>query len=717
MEQQEKKPKLGFVFIRSLLSYLIILALPLIFLSSFYSIRFLNRYYDEIFETVDLELAQMATEFENQITNMEYIVGQLSLMGTVKDVTLADSIMDLTPTMTTLSIFTSANPFLADIILMFDQSEWVISPSTTSEKSSYFDRVLTTVTMGRSDLLQLLATPKMICVPSQPIKNLGVSREEQRSLLFIFPLFTDYNRRVGSAIFQVKEKSVLALVSQRLRSYEANVSIGSIQGSTIYESNPSQLKTDSDILRSYRTRAWQYTAHIPHYQHAFSQIQALRRDYITTIILTLALSAVVITLLQTLNYRPMRMLNTRARQLLPTAGGRDELSTISNAMEYLSDRYDALSTRLEGTLSSVRAERMYRLITGRYESRHDFNMDAAEIELELPWDTFVVALLLFHARQPNLDEPIDRLLPSGDGIRTLYAINPFNPRQMILLFNLGKDLVLDASLLQSVQDNFRKQHLSSVTIGVGSQVQGTKSIFQSYIEADSALEHHFSKGNDTILLFTELEESQYTYTSYPHRQFEALHNTLLVHNEEEIKEQVQEIIVFMENQDLPLHLVRSICFNLIHLVNEFGLSDGATNPIELSGMETAQEIIALIREWSDRLKVSKEGHSSIEEVFTYLNDNCLRCDFSVYETAEHFGMTLPAFSKFFKTMTGHNVIDYTLGYRMSTAKILLEKTDMPLKDISEKVGYYNMSSFTRRFKSDQGITPSEYRKLQDQETH
>ncbi len=97
-------------------------------------------------------------------------------------------------------------------------------------------------------------------------------------------------------------------------------------------------------------------------------------------------------------------------------------------------------------------------------------------------------------------------------------------------------------------------------------------------------------------------------------------------------------------------------------------------------------------------------------MISYLNANCQRCDFSAYEAALQFHMTLPAFSKFFKDSTGQNVMDYTIYLRIQKAKELLSSTALPLKDISEQVGYYNVSSFTRRFKLNQGITPSEYRK-------
>ncbi|MOA66840.1 HTH-type transcriptional regulator GadW [compost metagenome] len=46
---------------------------------------------------------------------------------------------------------------------------------------------------------------------------------------------------------------------------------------------------------------------------------------------------------------------------------------------------------------------------------------------------------------------------------------------------------------------------------------------------------------------------------------------------------------------------------------------------------------------------------------------------------------------------------------MEKAKNLLAATQLPLKAIAEEVGYYNVSSFIRRFKQLSGQTPGEYR--------
>lgn len=40
---------------------------------------------------------------------------------------------------------------------------------------------------------------------------------------------------------------------------------------------------------------------------------------------------------------------------------------------------------------------------------------------------------------------------------------------------------------------------------------------------------------------------------------------------------------------------------------------------------------------------------------------------------------------------------------------MLTETSHPIKTVAKEVGYYNVSSFIRRFKEHQGITPGVYR--------
>ena len=60
---------------------------------------------------------------------------------------------------------------------------------------------------------------------------------------------------------------------------------------------------------------------------------------------------------------------------------------------------------------------------------------------------------------------------------------------------------------------------------------------------------------------------------------------------------------------------------------------------------------------------------------------------------------------------GMGISDYIQEQRMKKAKKLLLETDSMISDIASAVGYADANYFTRAFKRETGITPSEYRKL------
>ena len=433
------------------------------------------------------------------------------------------------------------------------------------------------------------------------------------------------------------------------------------------------------------------------------------KEFLLAIVIILLIASFTIFFLQKVNYAPVRRLRDRAKLISPDAASYNELETIAGALDYLST--------LANSLTAVKNERLYRLLNGAYASREDFNLDCSELDLSLPNEYFTVSIVMLHKQFDNLDGLAQEIKKQFSVPYIYYYLHNFHPNQIVLLMNQPDHMPVSARFFGDVQKYLTRQYGLMTTVGIGTCVNSTERIAQSYMEAVSALDYRFVKGNGTVIEFREVLGPAHATVVYPHKEFESLRNALFSKNEQNIRDAIQNIIHFMEQSQLPLYLARSICFDLIHLVNEHcrGQKNAASNsPIELSGMETAQEIIQMLRAWSEHLSgltTSAAKRVVLDEVMKYLEANCLRCDFSAYEAAGHFEMTLPAFSKYFKDHTGQNVMDYTIHLRMERAKELLRTTALPLKEISEAVGYYNISSFTRRFKLNQGITPSEYRKV------
>ena len=67
------------------------------------------------------------------------------------------------------------------------------------------------------------------------------------------------------------------------------------------------------------------------------------------------------------------------------------------------------------------------------------------------------------------------------------------------------------------------------------------------------------------------------------------------------------------------------------------------------------------------------------------------------------------FSKLFKEATGENFIEYLTNIRIDKAKELLEKSDLSMKEICAMCGYSDPNYFSRTFKKNVGLTPTEYK--------
>jgi len=89
----------------------------------------------------------------------------------------------------------------------------------------------------------------------------------------------------------------------------------------------------------------------------------------------------------------------------------------------------------------------------------------------------------------------------------------------------------------------------------------------------------------------------------------------------------------------------------------------------------------------------------------YANDNLLVGE------AQKLNYSLSYLSYTFKKDMGVSFKSYLQKYRTDVAANLLETTDNPIYEISNAVGYSDLKSFNRIFKTHMDMTPSEYRKV------
>ena len=82
---------------------------------------------------------------------------------------------------------------------------------------------------------------------------------------------------------------------------------------------------------------------------------------------------------------------------------------------------------------------------------------------------------------------------------------------------------------------------------------------------------------------------------------------------------------------------------------------------------------------------------------------------TVAEMASLAGFSESHFMRFFKETFGVSFVTYLNDYRLSMAARLLLSTEESILEISQQVGFENLSHFNRCFKRKYNKTPSQYR--------
>lgn len=106
----------------------------------------------------------------------------------------------------------------------------------------------------------------------------------------------------------------------------------------------------------------------------------------------------------------------------------------------------------------------------------------------------------------------------------------------------------------------------------------------------------------------------------------------------------------------------------------------------------------------------------INEIFRFIRENRENPDLCVKMVASKFDLSISNLSHRVKKATGRNVSDYITEIRMEYAHELLKDTDYNIQTIASMVGYTQASSFVSKFKKYYSVTPAEYRKKVKEDT-
>lgn len=111
----------------------------------------------------------------------------------------------------------------------------------------------------------------------------------------------------------------------------------------------------------------------------------------------------------------------------------------------------------------------------------------------------------------------------------------------------------------------------------------------------------------------------------------------------------------------------------------------------------------------ERLSTSAEEQQLIERILKAIGQNMSDTDYTVDLLARDIGMSRANLYKKMQTMLGITPNDFMRNVRLKHAAELLAKSDIPVNQLSLKVGFQTPRYFSQCFRKMFGVTPTEYR--------
>ena len=211
---------------------------------------------------------------------------------------------------------------------------------------------------------------------------------------------------------------------------------------------------------------------------------------------------------------------------------------------------------------------------------------------------------------------------------------------------------------------------------------------------------------------------------YPHGKLDRFSALLAQNQFVDAEKEMDELLKMIWNEyglisELSDFYGRSILLDILFAIADQLKANKIDMPVEYNESiyfcrnflynEKRDVIISNIYKMLTKLKNSMIGFD-VEMLDQVINESYTDPNFSITVIADRFHVSIAYMSYLVKKNLDKNFSDYLWELRVNKAKELLLTTDISVDQISMEVGYLNPDSFRRKFKTEIGMTPIQYRK-------
>ncbi len=745
--------KISSTFLKYLISYILILLIPLI-LSVFINTKFLSILKNQAITDIINTSRKIENFFDIQYKQIQSTNYQMGLNPNFRPFVLSQNPYKAVLLRNDLLKYKAVNNFIEDIIVYFEDENY-IHTTTSSYTFKQFFNEFNFINWDESSFYRYLNTnynSQERYIEDVLLKN----GDQERYVAYVFPIMNQNSNSHGKSIFLVRESQFTNYIGNELDAYHCNTIIYDKDNKMIFLNEEKDYINSKDFLsflniqeehflkiikleeteyilnitNSQETR-WKYVTLLPAAEIS-NKVKEVNVYINISLLFVFIIGGYVIYVLMRVNYKPIKQLEMSAKRFL-TSTSKNELETVSKAIENLSSKNTELTGKIKSNEAAAKYYLFHNLLKGKFLNEEDFIEKSKNSNISFIKQYFGVVIVYINQfakiKEFNKAKFIKKIEIEVSNIIDVNIIEHFEPEKIILIVSSDtEDSEMVNEFYKKLYDYFSKNEIK-ITIGVGNLYTDILKLQRSYREASTALDYRFVNGNDKVILFKEIIDAQSSIDVILYKEVEKLKLSIAQMESRQIDNLMNSIIRKIKENNISLYMARGICFDIINsiaiTIEELNKSREVeckyhpnTDVFGLMKSETVEELFYLLKgicnEVIESINKAKYKHDNIlsENILAYIMDNYSNCSFSIDDTASHFNMSQPNLSLFFKEHMGINFIDYVTELRMNKAKKILISSDLVLKDIASEVGYFNVSSFIRRFKQVIGITPSKFR-----ETH
>ncbi|QNK58907.1 helix-turn-helix domain-containing protein [Paenibacillus sp. PAMC21692] len=736
-----------------LISYVFIFAIPFLILGMFIYMNAVKVVQHEIEQANSYKLKQVQSYLDGQINGLKHMAAKMAFDQRLTPYAAKLNDYSAAETVKELSRYKDNSLILESVLLYFRNDDHIYSDEGVVSLDVLTKEMYPFPQAEREAFLHDLSTSLQITLkPAVPVQLRG-SREE-RLLTYMFPIMPNNSQPYGTVLFLINESMLTSMMSNMLGNVQGAVYLLNEAGEVLAvertEDSPelerimqkSELKTGEVISKigstSYSVMSekseltgWTYMIVMPTDQFwyrviEFKQIAGL------VLLLVLVIGIVAAWFVSFKKSGPIRALVAHLQH--QGTPGRSERRS-SNEFDFIRGTVDdlhhytlQLETNMEQQLPLVIDQMLYRALTGSGSEAETGAGSALYPHIQGQY--YYVMVISYRQDSDGIvdssgREALYRVLnrveaPGSNG----FGIELLDEQAIALVMSV-REAVADTRANQkqaadTIQALLREKLGIHSLIGVGTARCELSDINQSFIEGLATIEYRLLFPEGHVLFFEDTAKLQDHNRQYSMGDQMKFTQSLRMADQAVCLDSLHAMLDNMAQMEQSVLLLRYICFDLVNAVLKEmrTLKTGMDWPetkrmMEFQTLEDLREsmsiVVVRICEHVGAGKQTKRA-DLCAKIIQQIDQGYRSDQLSLDMLAQQFDVSASYISRLIREQTGTSFMEYVQQLRIEAVKREMLSTDRPIKDIIIEAGYQDMSSFIKKFKKSEGLTPGEYRK-------